>query len=47
VLLLNTRIVAAGAVGDTFTRENLQRTYGGRLTLLEDAAQAVARAGER
>jgi manganese/zinc/iron transport system ATP- binding protein len=45
VLLLNTRIVAAGPVATTFTRENLHRTYGGRLTLLEDAAAAVARAG--
>jgi manganese/zinc/iron transport system ATP- binding protein len=43
VLLLNTRIVAAGPVDQTFTRENLQRTYGGRLTLLEEAADAVAR----
>jgi manganese/zinc/iron transport system ATP- binding protein len=47
VLLLNTRIVASGPVKETFTRENLQRTYGGRLTLLEDAAEAVARAGRR
>ena len=45
VLLLNTRIVAAGPVETTFTRENLQRTYGGRITLLEDVAAAVARAG--
>lgn len=43
VLLLNTRLVAAGPVATTFTPENLQRTYGGRLTLLEEAAQAVAR----
>lgn len=43
VLLLNTRKVAAGPVADVFTHENLQRTYGGRLTLLEEAAQAVAR----
>ncbi len=47
VLLLNTRIVAAGPVASTFTRENLHRTYGGRLTLLEDAAAAVARTGRR
>jgi manganese/zinc/iron transport system ATP- binding protein len=47
VLLLNTRIVAAGPVGMVFTRENLHRTYGGRLTVLEDAAAAVARAGQR
>lgn len=43
VILLNTRIVAAGPVAQVFTRENLNRTYGGRLTLLEEAAQAVAR----
>ena len=47
VLLINTRVVAAGPIGQVFTRENLQRTYGGRLTLLEDAAAAVARAGVR
>jgi manganese/zinc/iron transport system ATP- binding protein len=43
VLLLNTRKVAAGPVAKVFTPENLHRTYGGRLTLLEEAAQAVAR----
>lgn len=42
VLLLNARVIASGPVKETFTRENLQRTYGGRLTLLEAAAQAVA-----
>ena len=47
VLLLNTRIVAAGPVSTTFTRENLHQTYGGRLTVLEDTAAAVARAGQR
>jgi hypothetical protein len=26
-----------------FTSENLRRTYGGRLTLLDDAATALAR----
>jgi manganese/zinc/iron transport system ATP- binding protein len=48
VLLLNTRVVAAGPVSgpaSVFTPENLQRTYAGRLTLLDQAAQAVARAG--
>lgn len=44
VLLLNTRVVAAGTVADVFTNENLLRTYGGRLTLLDEAAQAMARA---
>jgi len=45
VLLLNMRVVAAGPVGEAFTRENLVKTYGGRLTLLSEAAEAVARAG--
>lgn len=44
-LLLNMRIVAAGPVADVFTNENLHKTYGGRLTLLSEAAEAVARAG--
>ncbi|MGA0872853.1 MAG: metal ABC transporter ATP-binding protein [Phycisphaerales bacterium] len=43
VLLLNMRVVAAGPVREAFTRENLQRTYGGRLTLLSEAAEAIAR----
>ncbi len=47
VLLLNTRVVAAGPVAEVFTAENLQKTYGGRLTLLEEAAQAVAERGRR
>ncbi|MCS6771177.1 MAG: ABC transporter ATP-binding protein [Kiritimatiellae bacterium] len=47
VILLNTRVVAAGPVSDVLTRENLHSTYGGRLTLLEEAAQAVARSAER
>ena len=46
VLLLNMRVVAAGPTKDVFTKENLHKTYGGRLTLLDEAAQAVARAGE-
>ncbi len=45
VLLLNMRVVASGPVESTFIPENLQKTYGGRLTLLEKAAQAVAGAG--
>lgn len=44
VILLNMRVVAAGPVATVFTRENLQKTYGGRLTLLAEAAEAVARA---
>lgn len=45
VLLLNMRIVACGPTATTFTSENLQKTYGGRLTLLDHAAQAIAQVG--
>jgi manganese/zinc/iron transport system ATP- binding protein len=40
VVLLNMRLVAAGPVATTFTNENLQLTYGGRLTVLSQAAEA-------
>ncbi|MEC9373138.1 MAG: ABC transporter ATP-binding protein [Planctomycetota bacterium] len=43
-MLLNMRVVTAGPVAEVFTSENLQKTYGGRLTLLSEAAEAVARA---
>lgn len=43
-MLLNMRVVAAGPVDEVFTGENLNKTYGGRLTLLAEAAEAVARA---
>ncbi len=45
VLLLNLRLVAAGPVEEVFTRENLQKTYAGRLTLLDEVAEAVRRGG--
>ena len=44
VALLNMRVVAQGPVAEIFTAENLRKTYGARLTLLEEAAQAVERA---
>lgn len=44
VLLLNTRVISAGPVAKVFTQENLKKTYGGKLTLLEEVSQAVARA---
>jgi len=47
VILLNMRLVAAGPVASTFTTENLQTTYGGRLTILDEAAEAVRRAEVR
>lgn len=44
VLLLNLRLVAAGPTAEVFTPENLLFTYGGRLTVLDEAAEAVRRA---
>lgn len=41
VILLNLRLVAAGPVSEVFTTHNLQTTYGGRLTILDQAAEAV------
>lgn len=43
IMLLNMRIVAQGPTAEVFTTENLQKTYGGRLTLLDEAAHAMAR----
>jgi manganese/zinc/iron transport system ATP- binding protein len=41
VVLLNMRIVASGSVAQVLTNENLQRTYSGRLPILEATAEAV------
>lgn len=43
VILLNMRVVAHGPVDEVFTNENLKKTYGGRLTLLSEAADRLAR----
>jgi manganese/zinc/iron transport system ATP- binding protein len=44
-LLLNMRVVAFGPTDQVFTRENLHKTYGGKLTLLDEAASALSRVG--
>lgn len=44
VVLLNMRLVASGPVETTFTDENLQRTYGGRLTVLTQATEDLLKA---
>jgi len=41
VALLNMRLVACGPVAETFTQENLQRTYGGHSAILERAATTL------
>ncbi|QOI99783.1 MAG: metal ABC transporter ATP-binding protein [Phycisphaeraceae bacterium] len=45
-LLINTRVIAAGPVAGVFTKPNLHATYGGRLTLMDEAAQELARTME-
>lgn len=43
LVLLNVRAVAWGKMETTFTPENLRRTYGGRLTLLDEVTEAMRR----
>ena len=45
LIMINMRVVAAGPTQEVFTDENLQKTYGGRLTVLSQAAEAVASVG--
>jgi manganese/zinc/iron transport system ATP- binding protein len=44
LVLLNMRVVASGPTSDVFTMELLQKTYGGRLTILSDVAAEAQRA---
>ncbi len=41
VLLLNMRIVAAGPTHEVFHPENLRKTYGGKLSLLDQVGQKM------
>ena len=41
LLLVNRRLVAFGPTEDVFTEELLRKTYGGHLTILSRAAQAI------
>lgn len=43
LLLLNMRLVSFGKTEDVFTVDLLQKTYGGRLTILSDVAIAAAK----
>lgn len=42
LILLNMRLVAYGPVEETFTSQLLQKTYGGRLTILSEVAGETA-----
>lgn len=41
LLLLNMRVVACGPTKEVFTLDLLQKTYGGRLTILSEVAEEV------
>ena len=43
VVMLNTRLIAAGKTSKVFNNKNLAKTYGGRLTLLDEVSQEMAR----
>jgi manganese/zinc/iron transport system ATP- binding protein len=43
VVMLNTRLVASGPTETTFTTQNLESTYGGKLTLLTDVVDLMRR----
>ena len=43
VILLNMRLVATGSVESVFTTDNLRKTYGGRLMLLENTDRIVGK----
>ena len=45
LVLLNMRVVASGPTEEVFTRENLQKTYGGKLSLLDDVADRLRHVG--
>jgi manganese/zinc/iron transport system ATP- binding protein len=42
VLLLNVRLVASGPIPEVFTHENLEKTFRGKLTLLEQVGAKMA-----
>lgn len=43
LILLNMRLVAYGLIEDVYTSEILQKTYGGRLTILSEVAEKAAK----
>lgn len=45
IMLLNMRLVKFGPTAEVFTPDNLRITYGGKLQLLSQAAEKIARQG--
>ena len=44
-ILVKETVLAFGPTATTFTRENLHKTYGGKLNLLDDVAEALKNVG--
>jgi manganese/zinc/iron transport system ATP- binding protein len=42
VVMMNMRLIAAGSVESVLTAENLRRTYGGKLSLIDQVGQKMA-----
>lgn len=47
VVLLNMRLIAAGPTAEVFTTENLKKTYGGKLALLDQLSDKMAQPRSR
>jgi len=47
VVLLNMRLIAAGPTAEVFTPENLRKTYGGKLALLDQLSEKMAQPRSR
>ncbi|WP_144996071.1 metal ABC transporter ATP-binding protein [Polystyrenella longa] len=47
IILLNMRLVATGPVQEVFTEENLRKTFGGKLSLLDQLGQTMHLSGDR
>ncbi len=45
LILLNMRVVAAGPTAEVFTDDNLRKTYGGKLTVLDAVGHRMGRSG--
>lgn len=43
VILINARLIDAGPIAEVLTRENLNKTYGGRLSLLSEMTEKLYR----
>ncbi len=41
LIMLNTRMIAAGPIQEVFTQENIEKAYGGRLSILSEVMSIV------